>query len=353
MSTTTDTTGQAPRTASGATPADAPAAERHGYFIKAMAEGLRDAMREDPTVVVIGEDVDRSIIGATRGLISEFGEERVRNTPISEATFVGACVGAAAVGLRPVVDLMVGSFFYVAMDQVANQAAKLRYMSGGQVDLPLVYFTMSGPSGSSAAQHSENPHPMLMNLGGLKIVMPSTPYDAKGLMYAAVRDPDPVVYFQDAVLGGTKGPVPDHPYEIPIGVADIKKPGTDVTVVAIGALVSKALKVAAEFEKEGVSVEVVDPRTLWPLDTKTILESVERTGRLVVCDNARQTCGVASEIASMVAQEAFHLLKAAPQRVAWENVPVPFSPVLEKRVLVDEAKIGEAVTRTLAPSNRR
>jgi pyruvate dehydrogenase E1 component beta subunit len=336
----------------GATPAGAPAAERREYFIKAMAEGLRDAMRDDPTVVVLGEDVDRSIIGATRGLIGEFGEERVRNTPISEATFVGACIGAAAVGLRPVVDLMVGSFFYVAMDQVANQAAKLRYMSGGQVDLPLVYFTMSGPSGSSAAQHSENPHPMLMNLGGLKVVMPSTPYDAKGLMYAAVRDPDPVVYFQDAVLGGTKGPVPDSPYEIPIGVADVKKPGKDVTVVAIGALVPKALKVAAKLEAEGVSVEVVDPRTLWPLDKATILESVSRTGRLVVCDNARLTCGAASEIASMVAEEAFDVLKAAPQRVAWENVPVPFSPVLEKRVLVDEDKIRAAIARTLTTSGR-
>ena len=355
MSTQTPTTGietTRDTTMTGATPAGAPAAERREYFIKAMAEGLRDAMRDDPTVVVLGEDVDRSIIGATRGLIGEFGEERVRNTPISEATFVGACIGAAAVGLRPVVDLMVGSFFYVAMDQVANQAAKLRYMSGGQVDLPLVYFTMSGPSGSSAAQHSENPHPMLMNLGGLKVVMPSTPYDAKGLMYAAVRDPDPVVYFQDAVLGGTKGTVPDHPYEIPIGVADVKKRGTDVTVVAIGALVPKALKVAAQLEKEGVSVEVVDPRTLWPLDKQTILESVGRTGRLVVCDNARLTCGAASEIASMVAEEAFDALKAAPQRVAWENVPVPFSPVLEKRVLVDEEKIRGAIARTLSTSGR-
>lgn len=339
-------------TMSGETAPGAPAAERREYFIKAMQEGLRDAMREDPTVVVLGEDVDRSIIGATRGLIGEFGEERVRNTPISEATFVGACIGAAAVGLRPVVDLMVGSFFYVAMDQVANQAAKLRYMSGGQVDLPLVYFTMSGPSGSSAAQHSENPHPMLMNLGGLKVVMPSNPHDAKGLMYAAVRDPDPVVYFQDAILGGTKGPVPEHAYEIPIGVGEVKKEGTDVTVVAIGALVNRALKVAKQLEKEGVSVEVVDPRTLWPLDEAIILESVAKTGRLVVADNARLTCSAASEIASMVAQKGFSSLKAAPERVAWENVPVPFSPVLEKRVLVDDDKIRAAVERTLANAKK-
>ena len=327
--------------------AAAPAKVRTAYFMKAMAEGLGAAMAEDETVVVLGEDVDRSIIGGTRGLIEVYGEKRVRNTPISEATFVGACVGAAAVGLRPVVDLMIGSFFYVAMDQVANQAAKLRYMSGGQVDLPIVYFTMSGPSGSSAAQHSENPHPMLMNVAGLKIVMPSTPYDAKGLMLSAVRDPNPVIYFQDAVLAGTKGPVPAEAYAIPIGVADVKRRGTDVTLVAIGALVGKALKVAAALEKEGVSVEVIDPRTLVPMDYPTILESVARTGRLVVADNARLTCSAASEIVATVTQQAFGSLKVAPQRVAWEDMPVPFSPPLEARVVVDELKIRNAVLKTM------
>jgi pyruvate/2-oxoglutarate/acetoin dehydrogenase E1 component len=320
---------------------------REIYFVKAMQEGLAEAMREDPTVVVLGEDVDRGIIGATRGLIAEFGDQRVVNTPISEATFCGACIGAAAVGLRPVVDLMVGSFFYVAMDQVANQAAKLPYMSGGQVRLPIVYFTASGPSGSSAAQHSENPHPMLMNVGGLKVVMPSTPADAKGLMIAAIRDPNPVVYFQDAVLGGTKGPVPEGPYEIPLGLADVKRAGTDVTVVAIGALVPRALRVAQELEEDGISVEVVDPRTLVPLDEHTILESVRKTGRLVVCDSAKLTCSAASEIAAMVAQKAWSSLKAAPQRVAWENVPIPFSPVLEERVLVGDADIRAAVLQTV------
>ena len=324
------------------------AEERSIYFIKAMYEGLRDAMREDETVVVIGEDVDRSIIGATRGLIEEFGDERVRNTPISEATFVGACIGAAAAGMRPVVDLMVGSFFYVSMDQVANQAAKLPYMSGGQVSLPIVYFTASGPSGSAAAQHSENPHPMLMNVAGLKVVMPGSPRDAKGLMHAAIKDPNPVVFFQDAVLGGTKGPVPDEPYQIPLGEAEVKREGEDVTVVAIGALVNRALKVAEKLESEGVSVEVVDPRTLVPLDKKTIIESVRKTGRLVVCDNARITCSAASEIAAIVSEEAFDSLEAAPRRVAWEDVPVPFSPVLEKRVLVDDEKISAAIRSTLA-----
>lgn len=316
-------------------------------FLKAMKEGLADAMREDSTVTIIGEDVDRSIIGATRGLIEEFGEQRVRNTPISEATFVGACVGAAAVGLRPVVDLMVGSFVYVAMDQLANQAAKLRYMSGGQVDLPIVYFTMSGPSGSAAAQHSENPHPMLMNVAGLKVVMPSNPADAKGLMLSAVRDPNPVVYFQDAVLGASKGPVPEGAYAIPLGVADVKREGSDVTVVAVGATVRTALKVAEQLEVDGISVEVVDPRTLVPLDTETILASVRKTGRLVAVDNARRTCGAASEICAMVVEQGFDTLKAAPQRVAWEDVPVPFSPVLERRVLVGEDDIRSAVLSTV------
>jgi pyruvate/2-oxoglutarate/acetoin dehydrogenase E1 component len=323
------------------------AAERPIYFIEAMKEGLRVAMREDDKVVVIGEDVGRSVIGATRGLVSEFGEMRVRNTPISEATFVGACVGAAAVGLRPVVDLMVGSFFYVAMDQLADQAAKLRYMSGGQVDLPIVYFTATGPSGSAAAQHSENPHPMLMNVAGLKIVMPSTPYDAKGLMVSAIRDPNPVVYLQDFVLGGTKGPVPEAPYSIPIGVGDIKKRGTDVTVVAIGAMVPKALRVARELEATGTSVEVIDPRTLVPLDKDLILESVSRTGRLVVVDNARLTCSAASEIVAMVVEANFSALKSAPQRVAWEDFPVPFSPPLEARILVQDDDIRAAILRTL------
>lgn len=340
--TTTDTTA-----ASQSTPAGQQA-QRLTYFVNAMKEGLHAAMAEDERVVVIGEDVDRSIIGATRGLVADFGVERVRNTPISEATFVGACVGAAAVGLKPVVDLMVGSFFYVAMDQLADQAAKLRYMSGGQVELPIVYFAATGPSGSGAAQHSENPHPMLMNVAGLKIVMPSTPYDAKGLMLSAVRDPNPVVFLQDFVLGGTKGHVPAEAYTVPIGVADVKRPGTDVTLVAIGALVPKALKVAAKLEKEGVSVEVIDPRTLVPMDTETILTSVAKTGRLVVCDNARQTCSAASEIVATVVQTSFAALKSAPQRVAWEDFPVPFSPVLEERVLVGEEDIRNAVLRTLA-----
>lgn len=324
------------------------ATERPTYFIKAMQEGLAAAMREDDRVVVIGEDVSRSVIGATRGLAKEFGDERVRNTPISEQAFVGAAVGAAAAGLRPVVDMMIGAFFYVSMDQLANQAAKLPYMSGGQVQLPITYFTATGPSGGGAAQHSENLHPMLMNVAGLKIVMPSTPFDAKGLMLSAVRDPNPVVYLQDHVLGGTRGHVPPEAYAIPIGVADIKRRGTDVTVVAIGSTVPKALKVAAALEADGISVEVVDPRTLAPLDLDTILESVSRTGRLVVVDNARLTASAASEIVASVVERAMGSLKAAPKRVAWADVPVPFSAPLENRVVVQEADIAAAIAHVLA-----
>lgn len=323
------------------------AAPRPTYFIKAMQEGLAAAMREDDRTVVIGEDVERSVIGATRGLAREFGEHRVRNTPISEQAFVGAAVGAAAAGLRPIVDMMIGSFFYVAMDQLANQAAKLRYMSGGQVRLPITYFTATGPSGGGAAQHSENLHPMLMNVAGLKIVMPSTPYDAKGLMLSAIRDPNPVVYLQDHVLGGTRGHVPSEPYGIPLGVADVKRRGTDVTVVAIGATVPKALRAADRLAEEGVSVEVIDPRTLVPLDLDTILTSVGRTGRLVVVDNARLTASAASEIVAAVVERAYGSLRAAPQRVAWADVPVPFSAPLENRVVVQDDDIRAAVHRVL------
>lgn len=321
--------------------------ERSIYFIQAMQEGLAAAMTEDESVVVLGEDVQRSVIGATRGLVEQFGERRVVNTPISEATFIGACVGAAAAGMRPVVDLMVGSFFYVAMDQLANQAAKLPYMSGGQISLPIVYFTATGPSGSGAAQHSENPHPMLMNVAGLKIVMPSTPYDAKGLMLSAIQDPNPVVYLQDFVLGGTKGVVPAEAYTVPIGVADVKRQGTDVTVVAIGATVPRALRVAKKLEAEGISVEVVDPRSLAPLDMDTILTSVAKTGRLVAVDSARLTASAASEIVARVVETGFDLLKSAPQRVGWEDVPIPFSPVLEQRSLVSDEDIRAAIIRTL------
>ena len=318
------------------------------YFANAIAAALREAMEEDESVIVLGEDVEISTIGCTKGLIERFGPNRVRNSPISEATVVGACVGAAATGLRPVMDLMFSSFFYVAMDQVANQAARLRYMSGGQVELPLVYFAGSGPSGSAAAQHSENPHPMLMHLSGIKVVFPSTPADAKGLLLASIRDPNPVVYLLDLVLAGSKGPVSEEPYVIPLGTGDIKRAGSDVTVVAIASAVAQALEVAAELEaSEGLSVEVLDPRTLVPLDWDLLIGSVRRTGRVVVVDPARRTCGAAAEIVSRVVESAWAELKAPPVRVTWEDVPMPFSPPLEQAVVVQADQIRDAVLATV------
>jgi pyruvate dehydrogenase E1 component beta subunit len=319
---------------------------REIYFVNAIAEALDQAMAEDERVIVLGEDVDRSTIGATKGLIDKYGANRVRNTPISEATFVGACVGAAASGLRPFVDLMFSSFFYVALDQVGNQAARLRYMSGGQVELPLVYFAGTGPSGSAAAQHSENPHPILMHLSGLKVVFPSTPADAKGLLIASIRDPNPVVFLLDLMLAGEKGPVSEDAYEVELGMAALRRQGTDVTVVALGSLVQKALDVAEELEAEGISAEVIDPRTLVPFDWDTVLDSVRRTGRIVVADPARRTCGAAAEIAAVVAERCWDHLRVPPMRVTWEDVPVPFSPVLEEAMTVSASGIRDAIVAT-------
>jgi pyruvate/2-oxoglutarate/acetoin dehydrogenase E1 component len=316
---------------------------RETYFVNAIAEALDQAMAEDERVIVLGEDVDRSTIGATKGLIEKYGANRVRNTPISEATFVGAAVGAAASGLKPFVDLMFSSFFYVALDQVGNQAARLRYMSGGQVELPLVYFAGTGPSGSAAAQHSENPHPILMHLSGLKVAFPSTPADAKGLLIASIRDPNPVVFLLDLMLAGEKGPVSEEPYEIPLGSATVCREGVDVTVVALGSLVQKSLAVAEELEAEGVSVEVIDPRTLVPFDWESVLASVRKTGRIVVADPARRTCGAAAEIAAVVAERCWDDLRAPPKRVTWDDVPVPFSPVLEEAMTVSPGDIRGAV----------
>ena len=320
----------------------------NAYFMQAMNQALRAAMEEDETVIVLGEDVDRSVFGVTRGLIDRFGANRIRKTPISEATFVGAAVGAAAAGLRPFAHVMFSSFFYVAMDQVANQAARLRYMSGGQVELPIVYFAGTGPSGSAAAQHSENPHSILMHTAGLKVVMPSTPYDAKGLMIASIRDPNPVVFLADLRLSRRREPVPRDAYEIPLGVADIKRSGEDVTVVALASVVHMAVDVADKLEAEGVSVEVIDPRSLVPLDWDTIVSSVRKTGRLVVADPARRLCGMAAEIIAGVTERAWESLRSQPRRVTWPDIPVPFSPALEKVLDIGADDIDQAVRATLA-----
>lgn len=318
---------------------------RKQYFTRALNEGLRDAMAADERVIVLGEDVDRSVSGATRGLIEQFGPARIRNTPISELAMAGAGVGAAMTGLRPVVDLMYGSFLYLAMDQVLNQAARWRYMSGGRAEVPIVFMAQLGPSSSAAAQHSEAPHAMFMHGAGIKVVVPSTPADAKGLMMTAIADPDPVVFFRDATLGGTRGEVPTESFAVPFGRADVKRAGEDVTVVAIASAVRTALAAAERAAEDGISVEVIDPRTLVPMDLDTMLASVARTGRLVVCDNGRRTAGAAAEIVSRVAEQAWDALRRPPAVVSLPDVPMPFAPVLEQRLLVDADRVLAAIRR--------
>ncbi|MFP6570096.1 MAG: pyruvate dehydrogenase complex E1 component subunit beta [Dehalococcoidia bacterium] len=321
-------------------------------FVNAINEALQEEMERDESVFIMGEDIKRSIYGATMGLLEEFGEKRVLDTPLSENAFFGAAVGAAAVGMRPVVETLT-SFMWVAMDQLVSQAAKMRYMFGGQVNLPVVYRATMYYGGGSAAHHSDRSYPMFMNMPGLKIVAPSNSADMKGLMKTAIRDDDVVIMFEDGTLFGNRGDVPaneDLPNGellIPFGQANTLREGTDVTVVAIAGSVPPAIAAADELEADGISVEVIDPRTLVPLDKGAILESVERTGRLVIADPAHKVCSAASEIASIVAEEGFWSLQAPIVKVASEQVHIPYSPVLEKLVYPTKEKIVTAVKGTL------
>jgi pyruvate dehydrogenase E1 component beta subunit len=314
-------------------------------FVEALNEALRQEMERDPNVFVIGEDVGvyGGVFGVTKGLFEKFGPDRVIDTPISEAGFIGLCVGAAIAGLRPVVELMFVDFFGVAMDQIYNQAAKLRYMTGGKAKIPLTIRTTIGGGFRAAAQHSQVLYSIFAHVPGLKVIVPSTPYDAKGLLISAIRDDNPKIFFEHKKLYGIKGPVPEEPYTIPLGKADVKKQGKDVTVVAVAWMVHEALRAAEKLEKEGISVEVIDPRTLVPLDKETILNSVKKTGRLVIADEDYDRCGFASWVASIVADEAFGYLKAPIKRVTTPNVPIPFSPPLEDEVLPNAAKIENAI----------
>ena len=313
---------------------------------QAINEAMREEMRRDSRVFLMGEDIRMGLFGASAGLVDEFGPDRIIDTPITEAAFCGAAVGAAAVGMRPIVESL-SAFLYVAMDQLINQAAKMRYMFGGQVDLPIVYRISEYYDASVAAHHSDRPHPIFMNIPGFKVVFPSCPYDAKGLLKTAIREDDPVAYFEDRTILGLRQPVPEEEYTIPFGVADIKREGTDVTIVAIGGMVSRALAAAEKLAQEGVSAEVVDPRTLVPLDKETILASVGKTGRLVTVDSAHKTCSAASEIAAIVAMEGFWSLTAPVQRLGTANVHVPFSTALEPLMYPTEEKIVAAAKLTM------
>jgi pyruvate dehydrogenase E1 component beta subunit len=332
--------------------------KRNLTIAKAMAEALAQEMRRDPSVLVLGEDIGKlgGVFGNTRGLYEEFGGSRVIDTPISETAFIGAAVGMATVGMRPVVELMFVDFFGVCMDAIYNLAAKNCYFSGGQAPVPMVLMTSVGAGYGDAGQHSQCLYGTFAHLPGLKVVVPSNAYDAKGLMLAAIRDPNPVVFmFHKALqgmgwLGTVKGAINDVPeddYTVPIGKAAIVRPGRDVTLVGLGATVHHALDAAQELQKDGIDAEVIDLRALVPLDREAVLASVRRTGRLVVADDDYKSFGVSGEIIALACESAFGDLRAAPQRVAFPDVPVPFSPALERPLLPDAAKIAAAARATL------
>ncbi|EQB30640.1 alpha-ketoacid dehydrogenase subunit beta [Sphingobium ummariense] len=285
-------------------------------LIHAVNEALHEEMERDDRVILYGEDVRIGLFGDTRGLFDKFGGKRVINTPISEVVMTGMAVGMAAAGYRPICHMMYGNFLYTGFDSIANQAAKLRYMTAGQLKLPLVYLASTGAGRSSGAQHSDAPYPGVMNLGGIKVVIPSTPADAKGLMKASIREDNPVLFLLPTRRGGEQGEVPDGDHVVPLGKGSVKREGRDVTVVAIGVMVRHAMRAAATLSEEGIEVEVVDPMTLFPLDKELILASVRKTGRLVILDEARATCSAASEIAAIVAEQGFASLRGPVGSVA-------------------------------------
>jgi len=312
----------------------------------ALQQALREEMLRDKTVFLLGEDIGRYWEGAfkvTKGLADEFGDERVRDTPISESAIIGVAAGAAITGMRPVAEIMFGDLSALAMDQIANQVAKLRYMFGGQAKVPVVIRTPFGAGVNIAAHHSQSLEAWFMHIPGLKVAIPSTPYDAKGLLKTAIRDDNPVMFFEHKLLYPVKGPVPEEEYLIPFGVAEVKREGEDVTIVATLYMVHKALAAAETLSKEGIEAEVIDPRTLVPLDRQAIVNSVKKTGRIVIVTEDCKTAGVSAEIAAMVAEEALDYLDAPIKRVAEPDTPIPFSPPLEQFVIPNEKSIIKAL----------
>lgn len=312
----------------------------------ALREALREEMQRDKTVFLLGEDIGRYWGGAfkvTNGLAEEFGDERVRDTPISESTIIGAAVGAAITGMRPVAEIMFGDLTALAMDQIANQAAKIRYMFGGQAKAPLVIRTPFGAGVNIASHHSQSLEAWFMHVPGLWVAAPSTPYDAKGLLKTAIRGDNPVFFCEHKLLYPLKGMIPEEEYTVPFGKADVKREGKDVTIFATMLMVHKALVAAVQLSKTGISAEVIDPRTLVPLDKASILASVKKTGRVVIVSEDVKTAGVSAEIAVVVAEEAIDYLDAPIKRVAELDTPIPFSPPLENFVIPDENRIIKAV----------
>ena len=316
-------------------------------YVAAIQEALAEEMRRDERVFLMGEDVRIGVFPSTRGLQAEFGDKRVIDTPISELAVAGAGIGAAVTGLRPIVDLMFGTFLYLAFDQIANQAGAMRYMYGGQTKVPLVFMVQNGAGSSAGHHHSQAVHQFFMNMPQIKVILPSSPYDGKGLLKSAIRDDNPVIFLHSLSLGGKRGEVPSDEYLVPIGVADVKRRGSDVTICGVGPTVYAALEAARKLATEGIEAEVIDLRSLSPWDKVTVLESVAKTGRFVAVDESFPSCSAASEWAATVAEEGFADLKAPVQRVTNQDVPMPFSPVLEKAVLPSAADVVAAVRRTL------
>ena len=320
--------------------------QRELTYAQAVSEALAEEMARDPRVFLMGEDVGvyGGIFTATKGLLERFGAERVRDTPISEAAIVGAAVGAALMGMCPVVEIMYEDFTTIAMDQIVNNAAKMRYMLGAQVEVPVVVRTQGGSGRGNGAQHSQSLEAWFAHVPGLVVIMPSTPYDVKGLLKSAVRDDNPVVFIEHKMLYlTTKGLVPDTEYTIPIGKADVKRAGSDVTVIVTSWMVPRALAAAEQLASEGTSVEVIDPRTLRPLDEETILESVRKTGRVLIVHEAVKAGGIGAEIAAMIVEKAFDYLDMPVKRLAGVDAPIPYAAVLETAAVPTTEGIAEAV----------
>jgi acetoin:2,6-dichlorophenolindophenol oxidoreductase subunit beta len=316
-------------------------------YIQAINEALFEEMERDSKVILFGEDVELAIFGDTRGLLERFGRNRIRNTPICEATLAGMAVGAAATGYRVVFHMMFSNFIYTGFDAIANQMAKLRLMTGGQIELPITVIAGYGGGRSTAAQHSDTPHPVLMNLGGLNVLVPATPADAKGLLKQAIRGNNPTFFLEASGRGGDSGEVPDEDFTVPFGKAAIVREGADVTIVAIGSMLKPALSAAEKLHSSGIDAEVIDPRTLVPLDEEAILRSVRKTGRAIIADEARDRCSAASHIAAIIADKAFEWLKAPVKRVTVPDVSMPYAPNAELRVLPGDEQIASTAAECM------
>ena len=318
-------------------------------YKEALKEAMREEMRRDESVFLLGEDIGKygGVYAVTKGLFDEFGEERVKDTPLAEAVIVGAATGAAAVGARPIAEIMYINFMTFCMDQVVNQAAKMRYMFGGKIKVPMVIRTQGGAGTFCAAQHSESLESWFIHVPGLKVVMPSTPYDAKGLLKSSIRDNNVVIFIEHNLLYNTKGDVPEEEYLLPIGAADVKRHGDDVTIISYSKMVLTVLQAADELAKDGINSEVIDIRTLSPLDIDTIVDSVKKTGRAVICEGDCKTGGVGAEISSQIVERAFDSLDGPVVRVAGKDTPIPYSPVLENIAIPDKDEICKAVKKLL------